>query len=157
MVLSSKILRAAALTFIATLVACSTQSDIGAKVDAAVNDAAAKARAQLPLFWKVFESPSQDEKNFSIQVRIQDRNGSEPFWLEDIRHDNTKISGVIDSDPSIVKSVKRGDRIEISESDISDWAYTRDGKMVGNFLTRATLNLLSEKDAEHMRNSLADP
>jgi uncharacterized protein YegJ (DUF2314 family) len=155
--LSSKNLRAVALAFIAALAACSTQSDKGAKLDAAANEASANARAQLPRFWKAFESPAEDENYFSIQVRIQDRNGSEPFWLRDIRHDNTKISGVIDSDPTIVKSVKRGDRIEISEGDVSDWVYTRDGKMVGNFITRATLDLLPDKDDHRLRNALADP
>src|SRR5262245_14017981 len=100
--------------------------------DPEMTAAIAKARETLPQFWQVFEKRDRGESNFSLKVKITDKNGTEHFWATDIERRDGKMMGTINNDPNIVASVKLGDRIEIREAAISDWLYMRDGKMVGN-------------------------
>jgi uncharacterized protein YegJ (DUF2314 family) len=56
-----------------------------------------------------------------------------------------------------VGSVTFGDRIEIAEGDISDWAYMRNGKMVGNRTVRPLFKRMPASEVERIRKMLADP
>ena len=136
--------RARALTVLvaaSSLVGCSAEPSADpvitvAKDDAEMNAAIAKARASLPSFWQKFDQPGPGETDFSLKVAIKDPNGTEHFWLVDLERVDGKILGTINNDAEIVSSVKDGDRIPIPESDISDWMYMRDGKIVGNYTVR---------------------
>lgn len=106
------------------------------KVYVADNDpemAAAIAQAQetLPQFWQVYDTREHGESDFLLVVRITDKGRIEHFVIADFERRDGKTMVTIGSDPKIVSSVKRGDRIEIPEADITDWRYVRDGKEVG--------------------------
>jgi uncharacterized protein YegJ (DUF2314 family) len=142
------------------LIACGTPDDRTISVsanDAEMNLAISKARQALPEFWQVFESRKNGESDFCLKVRIEDSSGTEHFWAINIRRENGKIWGEIGNDANIVKSVKLGDQVPITESDISDWLYMRNGKIVGNFTVRPLLKSMSEEEAQHTRSLLADP
>jgi uncharacterized protein YegJ (DUF2314 family) len=119
--------------------------------------AIAQARSTLPAFWQVFERPEHGESNFVLKVLVTDKRGEEYFWATDLARRDGKILGTIDNDPNIVGSVKFGDRIEISEGDISDWAYMRNGKMVGNLTVRPLFKRMPASEVERIRKMLADP
>jgi uncharacterized protein YegJ (DUF2314 family) len=125
--------------------------------DPAMVAAIAKARSTLPQFWQAFAKPARGESEFSLKVKITDKKGTEHFWANDIERRGGKTLGTINNDPSIVASVKFGDRIEIPEADISDWFYMRDGKMVGNRTLIPLLRTLPAKEAAAYRELLADP
>jgi uncharacterized protein YegJ (DUF2314 family) len=125
--------------------------------DAEMTAAIAKARASLPQFWEVFDKHERGESDFSLKVKITDKHGTEHFWTADIKRDAGKIMGTIDNDPDVVANVKRGDRIEIPEADISDWFYMRDGKMVGNRTLVPLLKSMPPKEAEFYKKLLAEP
>src|SRR4051812_45456209 len=89
--------------------------------DAEMNAAIVKARGTLPQFWEIFDKREHGENKFALKVKITDPHGTEHFWANEIERRNGKIMGTIDNDPSTVVSVKSGQRIEIPETDISDW------------------------------------
>jgi uncharacterized protein YegJ (DUF2314 family) len=92
-----------------------------------------------------------------LKVLVTDKRGEEYFWATDLARRDGKILGTIDNDPKIVGSVKFGDRIEIAEDDISDWAYMRNGKMVGNRTVRPLFKRMPASEVERIRKMLADP
>jgi uncharacterized protein YegJ (DUF2314 family) len=128
-----------------------------AEDDSEMNAAIAKARASLPSFWQKFDHPGPGETDFALKVAIKDSNGTEHFWLVDLERKDGNITGTINNDPEIVKTVKDGDRIPIPEADISDWMYMRNGKMVGNHTVRALFKSMSPADVENVKNMLAEP
>lgn len=120
--------------------------------------AMAKARESLPKFWSIFDNPVQGEKSFALKVAITDPNGTEHFWVTDIKREDGKIMGTINNDPFIVANVKNGDRIEVPEKDISDWLYIRtDRKMAGNYTMRPLLRKMRADEAAEYEKLLAEP
>ena len=119
--------------------------------------AIAHARSTLPAFWQVFERPEGGESNFALKVLVTDKAGAEYFWATHIARRDGKILGTIDNDPKIVGNVKLGDRIEISEGDISDWLYMRNEKMVGNHTVKPLFKRMPASEVERIRKMLADP
>jgi len=119
--------------------------------------AIAKARETLPEFWSVFDKREHGEGGFSLKVKITDKGRTEHFWATDIKRGDGKISGTINNDPDIVSTVKFGDRIEIPDSDISDWLYMRDGKMVGNETLKPLLKTMPAREAARLKSMMANP
>ena len=124
--------------------------------DPEMTAAIAEARAMLPQYWQVLAHPEHGESDFSLKVRITDGRTIEHFWAVDIEQKDGAIFGTIDNDPEVVRSVKQGDRIQISEDEITDWGYVRGGKMYGKYTLRAVLNRLPPQEAAKYRRMLAD-
>jgi uncharacterized protein YegJ (DUF2314 family) len=125
--------------------------------DSEMNAAIAKARGSLPRFWQAFDHPGSGESDFSLKVKITDPKGTEHFWMSDLERKDGKIFGTINNDAEIVGSVKFGDRIPISETDISDWMYMRNGKMFGNYTMRPLFKTMSASEVEKFKSMLAEP
>lgn len=110
--------------------------------------AIAQAQATLPQFWQVFKTREHGESDFLLVIRITDQGRTERFVLTEFEHRDGKTFGTIRSEPKIVTTVKRGDRIEIPATDITDWRYVRDGKEVG---LRTAKILLKRLPAEQVQ------
>lgn len=119
--------------------------------------AIAKARGTLPQFWEIFDKREHSESDFSLKGKITDKHGTEFFWLTDIERKDGQLSGIVNNDPDIVKNVKFGQRIPISEADIADWLYMRDGKMVGNYTLRVLFKQMPKEEVAKYKQLLADP
>ena len=117
--------------------------------DARMNSAIAHARKNLPHFWARLEKQARGESDFNLKVGIEDKNGVEHFWCSDVRREADQLSGVINNDPMIVKSVSNGQRVTFKEDQISDWLYMRVGKMIGNYTVRP---LMSDMSNDERRN-----
>jgi uncharacterized protein YegJ (DUF2314 family) len=116
-----------------------------------------KARATLPQFWTVFKERKHKEDTFALKVKISDSHGTEFFWVIDVERQGENISGTIDNKPDTVQSVKSGDRIKISDDQISDWAYMRDEKMFGNYTIRPLFKSMSASEVDLYKKILAEP
>jgi uncharacterized protein YegJ (DUF2314 family) len=116
-----------------------------------------KGRQTLTNFWQALENPQQGETKFALKVRIEDENGTEYFWASGIERKSGKIRGTIDNDPNIVKNVKIGQRIDILQTNIADWLYMRDGKMMGNYTLRALYKEMPPSEVEKYKKILAEP
>jgi uncharacterized protein YegJ (DUF2314 family) len=125
--------------------------------DAEMNAAIAKARSTLPSFWKAFEARAADESGYALKVRITDQHGTEHLWLTNIERSGGETTGLVDNEPTIVKAVKRDDRIVIPDADISDWMYMRSGKIVGNETMKPMLKRLPKEKADQLRGLMAEP
>lgn len=125
--------------------------------DAEMNAAIAKARKTLPSFWKAFETRAAGESGHALKVRVADQHGTEHLWLTNIERSGGETTGLVDNEPTVVKAVKRGDRIVIPDSEISDWMYMRSGKIVGNETMKPMLKRLPKEKADQLRGMMAEP
>src|SRR5262245_21755466 len=119
--------------------------------------AVAKARTGLPAFWKSFDQPGPGEEHFALKVAVKDGEKVEHFWLVDVAREGDKIKGTIENEPGVVTNVKNGERFEFTESDISDWLFMRNGKMVGNETMRPLLKRMPTATAEQYRAMYETP
>lgn len=157
---SSNLMLTLLLAALALIPACSKEADTAVSVasdDPEMLAAIAKARETLPQFWTTFEKHEHGESGFALKVKITDKNGSEHFWATDLERRDGKIMGTINNDPNVVSTVKFGERIEIPESDISDWLYMRDGKMVGNETVKPLFKTMPTDEAKRVKSMMANP
>ncbi|MFN0219136.1 MAG: YegJ family protein [Hyphomicrobium sp.] len=129
--------------------------------DAEMDAAHAKAVATIGDFWSAMERKTPTEDNFSLKVRLpvpgKDDSG-EHVWLLDIkRSDGGMYSGRLDNKPRFVTNVRIGDRVTFSDAMISDWMFTRNGKIVGNESMRPMLARMPKEKADLYRTMLENP
>lgn len=144
---------------LALVAGCSRQDRV-VNVDAddpEMTAAIAKARETLPHFWAVFANPTRGETNFSLKVKITDKQGTEHFWATDIEARDGKTVGTISNEPNVVRRVKLGDRIDIPQADISDWLYLREGKMIGNYTVKALFKQMPADEVERLKAVMGEP
>jgi uncharacterized protein YegJ (DUF2314 family) len=122
-----------------------------------MNAEIAKARATLPDFYKHWQHPGPGESDFCLKVRLNDGDYVEHFWLVALKGTPGHLTGIVNNDPDVVHTVKMGDRISIPDSQISDWLYLLNGKMVGNRTIRPLFKEMSPGDVKKMKDLLVDP
>lgn len=125
--------------------------------DTEMNAAIASARASLPSFWAELEKPKPGEENFALKVRITEAGKSEHFWLVDVTREKGVLSGRINNDPQDISTVENGQRYTFSQTDISDWMFMRNGRIVGNATLRPLLGRMEPQEAETYRKLLETP
>ena len=144
---------------LASLFTGCAQRDKGYVEDTDPEMAAAIAKAQetLPQFWQTFDQRPRGESNFVLVVRITDKGRIEHFFTTDVARRDGKTMVTISNSPKIVASVKLGDRIEIPESDITDWHYMRGGKYVGMFTMKPRFKHMPADQVEQFKKAMSDP
>ena len=101
--------------------------------NAEMNAAIAKGRATLPTFWASYDAPKPSESGHSLKVRFPNpRNNGEHIWMAEVKKiADGRYSGRFANAPRDLPGKKAGDVAEFKEADISDWMFTRNGKIVG--------------------------
>ena len=166
-----KLLASLALVIVATLGLAVHQMDAMAEarspiVDIANGDpemaaAIAKARATLPAFWASYEAPKGTETGHSLKVRfvvVARRNSGEHIWIGEVKKlGDGRYSGRFANQPRDLPGKRIGDLVEFTEADISDWMFTRNGKIVGGETIRPTLKHMPKADADALRARMETP
>jgi len=121
--------------------------------DEAVAAAIARARRELPGVLVRYSAGEFLDAHFTVKVPIKEQQVTEHFWLSDTSFADGQFSGIIDSDPQYVTTLKRGDRWVASVEDVTDWMYLRDEKIYGNY---TLLPKMAAEEAAKYRGRLAD-
>lgn len=100
-----------------------------------------RARETLPQFLKLAQAPLPNTSGFAVKVGIPygNRNDAEFFWIAPFKPQGDKYIGIIGNTPRLAKTVKQGQAIEFAETEIVDWTYLENGKMIGNYTACALL------------------
>ncbi len=100
-----------------------------------------QARQTLPQFLKLALAPPPNTRGFAVKIGIPygNRTDAEFFWISPFKPQGDKYVGNINNTPRLAKTVKLGQSIEFTETEIVDWLYQQDGKMVGNYTACALL------------------
>ena len=121
--------------------------------NAEMNAAIAKGRATLPTFWASYDAPKPSETGHSLKVRFPNpRNNGEHIWIADVKKTaDGRYSGRFANAPRDLPGKKAGEVALFKEADISDWMFTRNGKIVGGETIRPLLKSLPKADADALR------
>jgi uncharacterized protein YegJ (DUF2314 family) len=119
-----------------------------ARDDPDMEAAKRKARESLPEFLKLVRAPRRSITSFAVKVGIRAGDDNEFFWISPFERRGRKFVGILNNTPRMAKSVKLGQLIEFSESQIVDWLYREGGRMHGNFTACALLKHEPEDQAE---------
>ena len=116
--------------------------------DADMQRAFEKARLGLEGFLGAWRSPPTDTSDFAVKVGLKEGDDTEYFWISPFREEGDGFKGLLNNKPRMVRNVAIGDEVSFTRSEIVDWLYFIDGKMVGNFTACAML--MREKESDRM-------
>ncbi|WKA32151.1 YegJ family protein [Bradyrhizobium roseum] len=127
--------------------------------DAEMNAAIAKARRTLPAFWASYDASRPSETGHSLKVRFpKPTSGGEHIWVADVmKIADGRYSGKFANQPRDLPGKRAGDVAEFKQADISDWMFTRNGKIVGGETIRPMLKLMPKADADALRARMETP
>ncbi|MBI5261207.1 MAG: DUF2314 domain-containing protein [Bradyrhizobium sp.] len=127
--------------------------------DPEMNAAIARARATLPTFWASYDAPKPSETGHALKARFPTRrNDGEHIWINDVKKlPNGGYSGRFANAPRDLPGKKDGDTVEFKESDISDWMFLRNGKIVGGETIKPLLKTMPKADADALRARMETP
>jgi uncharacterized protein YegJ (DUF2314 family) len=100
-----------------------------------------QARRQLPEFVRVLQKPTPQQAHFVIRAIFREGDKTETMWVNQVRYRPGVFSGTLDNKPYVLQNLKRGDKVEVRESDVRDWAYREGDKMIGGF----TIQLMDKR------------
>lgn len=121
---------------------------------AALEAATAEARATLPIFWKVFDDDAAD--SYQLKVGLATPNGAtEHIWIYPGGWRDEKVFGILANQPADLVDVAAGDEILVDPARISDWGYSKGGRLYGAFTQRATLDRLSRGTRRQVEAALS--
>ncbi|WP_312825704.1 DUF2314 domain-containing protein [Epilithonimonas sp.] len=89
-----------------------------------------------------------ENENFALKIRYDFHNKSEHIWAVNIEKIGDDYFGIIDNLPNSVTHVKLTDKVKIEKDKISDWMFSKKGKLVGGFTIRVIRNRMSELEKE---------
>jgi uncharacterized protein YegJ (DUF2314 family) len=130
------------------------------KDDAAMNGAVADAQAHLPYFWEHSSAPSPNEESFALKVAFptpsRGEGSREHIWVTGFEKISSGYAGLLANEPLDIVGKKLGDRIEFTSDMITDWGFLRDGKMIGYYTTRISLDEGDPQEAAAIRAMLGE-
>ncbi len=130
--------------------------------DAAMNAAITQAQETLPLFLANAldaEQVGRDGTGVKVAIATVSRDGYEHIWVTPFRlWEDGSLSGFLANAPNDLGPLQIGDRVDFTQSQISDWSlFAPDGKMWGNYTSRVMFDagVFGEKPFEAI--FMADP
>ncbi|GGG51901.1 DUF2314 domain-containing protein [Epilithonimonas arachidiradicis] len=114
--------------------------------DKEMNSAIELANKTLEDFDKALKF-SENEK-FALKIRYDVDDKSEHIWAVNIEKIDDDYFGIIDNLPNSVTDIKLTDKVKIDKDKISDWMFSKKGKLVGGFTIRVIRNRMSELEKE---------
>ena len=101
-----------------------------------------KAQATLDDFLSKAKQLPAGTSSYALKVRVQEGRDTEYFWVEEFTWSDGSFTGRINDEPRLVKSIKPGQIVNFSRSQIADWKYLdeKTGMTFGNFTACALLS-----------------
>lgn len=157
-----------ALVFFLTLSAAAQDPVVSVRDDDPLMLAAfSQARASLDDFLDKWRHPQNGTRTYSVKVGLEDAGNGyaavhanettarttkvEFFWVESLREDPDRFTGILSNTPSSLRNVRNGQIVQFEKQDIVDWMYLQDGKIKGNFTACPALKLASADLRRNMK------
>jgi uncharacterized protein YegJ (DUF2314 family) len=131
--------RIAAALVLFSVLACSQPLTERARDEGATSPYSERAQATLDDFLTKAKQQPAGTSGYALKVKIQDGHGTEYFWVNEFTWSDGSFTGRINDEPRLVRSVKAGEIVRFSRSQVADWKYVDDktGKTMGHFTSRA--------------------
>lgn len=116
--------------------------------DPRMNAAIKQARATLKNFITALQAPKPGQTSFSIKAAFIDGPNTEHMWLTSVTYNGKDFQGTINNDPVEVTNYTMGQNVTVESTDISDWMYIENKKLVGGYTIRALRDAMSPEQRE---------
>jgi len=90
-----------------------------------------------------------ENENFALKIRYDFNNKSEHIWAVNIEKIDDDYFGIIDNLPNSITDIKLMNKVKIEKDKISDWMFSKKGKLLGGFTIRVIRNRMSELEKEN--------
>ncbi|ROI13697.1 MULTISPECIES: DUF2314 domain-containing protein [Epilithonimonas] len=87
-------------------------------------------------------------ENFALKIRFDLSDKTEHIWAVNIEKIDNEYFGIIDNLPNSITEIKLNNKIKIRTDKISDWMYSKNGKLVGGFTIRVLRDRMSKVERE---------
>ncbi|WP_170172676.1 YegJ family protein [Hymenobacter rigui] len=115
--------------------------------DPEMAEAIRQSRETVNQFLTALASGDTTAYNFGVKAAFPIPDGTnEHIWLTDIRANGDSIIGVIDNQPDVITAVKFGQQVAIHKDSITDWNYTKNGKLIGGYSIRLMRRRMSKEE-----------
>jgi uncharacterized protein YegJ (DUF2314 family) len=120
--------------------------------DPQMTAAIAKARASLDQFLSLKAKAPDGVSSYFVKVLFKAGGTGEHMWVSPFRTSGTgELQGILKSEPNFAPGLRWGQEVTFSKDQITDWGYTKDGKLLGYFTTCVLLS----RDAD-MRKKISE-
>ncbi len=103
-----------------------------------------EAQRTLPLFWKAFENPVEDESEFAVKYNLTPQKNAEFIWSYALKKENGRIYGMLANEP-VEPGYEPERYYEIDPKLIVDWTYYKGGVARGHFLTKVMFRKMPKR------------
>lgn len=117
--------------------------------DAELLAARDRARAQMPEVARRLNAGLAPGDHILVKAPFVTTHGTnEWMWVEVLKWDGERITGLLDNDPADVPSLKAGSRVTVKQADLFDYLFVHaDGKMEGG----ETSKILANREAKEKK------
>ena len=121
--------------------------------DAEIQAAMVEARLTVDEFCCALEAGSEAGHDFAVKVGFGDSGEREFFWIQPVYLRDGNFHGRIANLPMKVHTVEYGQSVQVAKSDIADWMYISNGKLIGGYTQRVMRNRLSPDQQRQLDQS----
>jgi uncharacterized protein YegJ (DUF2314 family) len=104
--------------------------------DEAMNRAMQRARDTLDEYRHRLANPPPTQTGLSLKAKFESGGHVEHMWVHDVEPIDGGFRGILGNTPLSIETLKEGDSVEISDSDVSDWMAIDDGRLVAGYTLR---------------------
>ena len=105
--------------------------------------ASAQARSEINNFLTAMHSPTANQSNFMICAEFSSGTVPEYLWVGYLQYRDGGFTGRIVTPPKPATGLTNGQRVQVGLSNVTDWAYLENGKLIGGFTSRLLGNWMS--------------
>lgn len=121
--------------------------------ETALRQAAERAQATLDSFLTKAKQQPAGTSAYALKIALQEGRDIEHFWVEEFTWSDGSFTGRINNEPRLLKSIKPGQIVKFSRSQVADWKYLdeKTGRTSGNFAACALLRRQAPAQAEEIK------
>ncbi len=120
-----------------------------------MNWAMEKARLTLHYFKSSIATPREDQFYFSVKAKIEENGIIEHIWLGEPSYDNDgNFYGIVGNEPADISNIALGQKIGVTENEVSDWMIIENARLIGGYTIRAIRDGLTEEEIPEFDQSL---
>ncbi|MEM7353417.1 MAG: DUF2314 domain-containing protein, partial [Acidobacteriota bacterium] len=113
-----------------------SEDTVRAAAISVLEEAAARAQAQLPELAKIFRAGLSVDERILIKAPFvrHEAQQREWMWVEVVAWQDGQIHGLLNNQPSLIEDLNAGDSVALDESEVADFIHYRaDGEEWGHF------------------------
>jgi uncharacterized protein YegJ (DUF2314 family) len=120
-----------------------------ASEDSAMNAAIAKAKATSGDFIRAFHEQKPGTKDFYVKKPYPVPSGEvEHMWIKVLQESNGVLDGIVANEAEETHEVKIGQGVSLNISEITDWKYVDERRLVGGYTIRYFYERMSPEEQE---------